>query len=557
MSCIVPAALLALVTALSLSAQEPLQGEAYQAVEAAYALQRAGRLGEALAKADEALGLAPRNAQLQGLKLNLLLQAGRLDTADRWLQGMLRDWGPSGPLLLQQAMLQQRLGKFSQAAAAAEGALATGGLDEGQVRLARLTLCDVELAVRNYSGAQAALQPLINDPSWSIQSRLGYALMGAQRPAEAARVFLTQLDSLRAPEDRRQAAAALRDAAVKAGDLDLEIQALKAQAELAPSDAAVRQDLGRALARQGRVREGYETFRASLGAGSSAPQWFDAAYLAKRAGLNEPAAADFKAGLEKDPDWGNAAARFGLRREVETLERRWGAVLSSTYRVGGLIPGQNLNQRVLQQGAEVYYQPESLMRDGRMVQVFVQGFETLWTAGQGTTGKDTIQGSWGVRAKPLSDENLVLTVQRLFKGGRLATQDWMYRAGYSTEGGTDLRPGSSSWTTWSLFAEAASFSSTGQFVHDLEGRWGRSFLLDRVSPRLVLMPHLVVGEDYDSRAPQGFAAGIGLGCMARYWFRETAVRAPASWVELSVQYRARASAADREQGTFIRATVWF
>jgi hypothetical protein len=78
----------------------------------------------------------------------------------------------------------------------------------------------------------------------------------------------------------------------------------------------------------------------------------------------------------------------------------------------------------------------------------------------------------------------------------------------------------------------------------------------------VTFPHVVAAIDYDSKmkseAGGGFssgdAGGIGIGNNVRYWFREDVYNAPRSYVDLSLQYRARVFGEDRAKGVFARLT---
>jgi len=66
----------------------------------------------------------------------------------------------------------------------------------------------------------------------------------------------------------------------------------------------------------------------------------------------------------------------------------------------------------------------------------------------------------------------------------------------------------------------------------------------------------VLGADYNSTlANDKKAVGAGLGLIARYWFNQDRYRAPSSFVELSLQYRARIAGDARAKGLFGRMTV--
>ncbi|MFP3480399.1 hypothetical protein SB780_36720, partial [Burkholderia sp. SIMBA_057] len=53
------------------------------------------------------------------------------------------------------------------------------------------------------------------------------------------------------------------------------------------------------------------------------------------------------------------------------------------------------------------------------------------------------------------------------------------------------------------------------------------------------------------------AIGVGPGIQFRYWFREGRYTAPASYVDVTVQYRFPLTSAARARGLVVRATLWF
>ena len=67
----------------------------------------------------------------------------------------------------------------------------------------------------------------------------------------------------------------------------------------------------------------------------------------------------------------------------------------------------------------------------------------------------------------------------------------------------------------------------------------------------------MLAGDYDNRSAQVIATGLGCGIQVRAWFREASDRAPASWLEGSIQVRTRLTSSPREGGLFVRASLWF
>lgn len=290
----------------------------------------------------------------------------------------------------------------------------------------------------------------------------------------------------------------------------------------------------------------------------TALQYADAAYAARRLNENDIADAYFRKSLDINavlPQY-DAEQAYGYRREITDIERRVGFVVNVPYQSSGFGPQQTVD--ILQGGTEVYLQPPKIGYDnGRIFQVFVRQYATLYDGNGGTTGLPTMQWSVGARYKPFASQNLVLTAEKLIRGGQYAYDDWLFRIGYSIDEGIDLHPVKPDWQTWQFYTESAYFSKQGRLVQPVELRVGHSWRLDSVSDRLVLFPHAAIAGDYDSRAPHRLALGIGPGIGMRYWFGENAYRAPASWLDLNIQYRVRLTDADRAKGLAIRATLWF
>ena len=78
-----------------------------------------------------------------------------------------------------------------------------------------------------------------------------------------------------------------------------------------------------------------------------------------------------------------------------------------------------------------------------------------------------------------------------------------------------------------------------------------------MNDRVSFTPHLVVSGDYESLAAQPSSLGYGPGISMRGWFREDAHHAPASWLDLTVQYRFEVTQTNRAHGLGVRATLLY
>ncbi|WLT33101.1 hypothetical protein [Geothrix sp. PMB-07] len=536
-----------------------MEGEPYRLAEEAYRLQQNQDVNGALHAVDGALALAPGHPQLLAIKRELLFASGRLDESDTVNHSILAQQPGNAEARLFLVYLRQRQSRFAEALEAAGRISSDPATPKDVHQKTRSAMVDLLQAMGRPAEALTALETLEGEPSLVDQSRRAFLVLACGRPEAACPEFEKALAMAPPAEQRRTLLQGLCDAARGAKKPDLELKALEALRAQGPKDHRVALDLAYAYLGHQRDREALEQFRVALDSASPSGAWLDAGYAAKRAGKNAEAAGYFSKGIEARAKAGERepVLDFGLRREVESLSRSWGLVSGTAYRQGGLLPGIESEQKVLQQGLEAYWQPEFLTRDGRMVQIFAQAFENLYSASASTTGGPTLQGAAGIRVKPLSSQNLVLTAEKLIKVGRFAMDDWMFRAAYSLDQGLDLRPWQSDWNYWSLYTEAASFAKTGQYVHQLELRAGHSWRIPVSDGRNVLSPHFVLAGDYDNRLLETSAAGLGAGASLRHWFREDRSHAPASWVELTIQGRTKLNSASRGGGVFVTLSCWF
>jgi tetratricopeptide (TPR) repeat protein len=300
----------------------------------------------------------------------------------------------------------------------------------------------------------------------------------------------------------------------------------------------------------------------------------DAAYSAMRAGDDAQAIAYFKRVIDYQqtgdlhmPD----QQVFDTRRAVSDLSREWGVTNTTTYRgassTNGLSGAPSSSNDSLQNSTEVSWRPAGY-NNARFVELYGRVTDTLWNKESGNDkGLDALQGAVGVRLKPFSEYNVMTAFERTFPlAGSNAKGDWLVRLGYGSSIGTDLRVDVPSWWTSNLYVEGGRYLKDKRNYFNSEWQLGRSIRMDRISPRLVLFPHVVLAADYDSqmhsstdafgrnKTSSGNAGGAGVGIGVRYWFRETQHKAPQSYVDFSVQYRAKVYGDDQAEGVFARLT---
>jgi adsorption protein A len=326
---------------------------------------------------------------------------------------------------------------------------------------------------------------------------------------------------------------------------------------------AMRLDLAYLASRVGDNRSARENFNQADAAGALPPtSLLDAGYAAMKSRQDDEAVAYFKRAIDAN----NALQLkmepqmlYDTRRTVSEVARRWGVLASLTVRnAGGVAPtfgavggGGPSGQRVTQVGAEAYWRPWGY-RNGQFVELFARGFETLHSEAGGLEGGDSFQGALGVRWKPLSGQNAVLSLSRVF--GPNVTSEWLGQAAWSYDAGGDLRVDVPSWWTTRIAAEVGRYFSTERNYGLASLMFGRSYLVGG-SGRTVVYPHGVIAYEYSSADNPKSGAGIGPGVSVRHWFREDAYHAPQSYFDLTLQYRARISGDDRLQGLYFNTLL--
>ncbi|RYF44166.1 MAG: bacteriophage N4 adsorption protein A [Comamonadaceae bacterium] len=345
-----------------------------------------------------------------------------------------------------------------------------------------------------------------------------------------------------------------------------DFQAALAQARaVGPGSALAQVDQAYLAVSLGDDRSAQESFAlADAQAGLPVTALQDSAYASMRAGSDAQAVGYFKRAIDAAQQPSPALKLepqllFATRRAVADVSRTWGVLASLAYRNGGgVVPGFGVapgsaGTKTLQAGAEVYWRPFGY-RNGRYVEVFGRGFNTLYSQAGGATGSDSLQTALGIRWKPLGDHNAVLSVSRVFSRGG-TPDDWLAQAAYSLDHGTDLRVDVPSWWTGRVSAEAGHYLGQSQTYGLASVQAGRSLRMESGDGKAVLFPHAVAAAEYNSSYAETLAVGAGPGVSLRYWFREDRYAAPQSYVDFTLQYRARISGDKRASGLFLTSVI--
>lgn len=307
------------------------------------------------------------------------------------------------------------------------------------------------------------------------------------------------------------------------------------------------------------------TFQTAFSIQAGTPgQYADAAYTAKHLNKNDVAIELLKKALAADMNLPASQQPFTVqqvfnyRRDIQQMNRSWGANTTLTYQNNTFTSTSKLN--TLQGGAEIYWQPNDFAgnHNGHVFQVFTGVSETMYDAQGGKTGSSTAQANFGIRYKPFSTLGLVLVAQRLLPLGNAAgNSDTLLRAAYSNGMGNDLNVQHPDWKTWQYYAESAYFVQARRSYNSFEGNYGQAYHYGQTHENLLWIPHAVLAANYDSAEVISSAVSIGPGVKVRYWMREDAYNAPASWLELNIQYRYELTNTNRMKGLLMRAMYMY
>ncbi|EPR33035.1 putative bacteriophage N4 adsorption protein A [Alkalidesulfovibrio alkalitolerans DSM 16529] len=518
---------------------------------------------------DARLGLGRSQAELgrPGLAVHHYLLAGpRIETLPRNEQRLY--WAELG-FFLDTAL------QFDQAAEAYGKALALGYDDETAFRLGRA----LRLAGRidDAAGHIDPLDPL--DPA-SPAARPDLAPLVLAEKAALAGAKEMHEDEARYLEEAvsRQADPELFHRLARAYEkhprprLDEAIAAYGRALELSETPRN-HSDMGYALYRAGYFREAAQAFDSAL---MLEPDylnlWQDAAYAWYRAGENETALTRFKTAIDtapKKPVRDDAERLelerdiYGLRQEVAKLEKTFTATAFMTFHSGESGGAGTGGSEVVRSnsGIEAAFIPPVIgLRDDRLFQVLAR---VVWNLEKDSLSMDdrSMQGAIGLRYKPLREYNVHLGVERLFKIGRRAEDNWLLRVLGSVADGTDVRLKEPLYNYTLLYVEGAHYTdkpSRSMFYG--EARQGLTLNHD---DRFFFRPHVfaaarVWSPDRDKSSL--YEAGPGL--TFSWLFNETAYSAPRSSVEVTAQYRIgqlynRLGSAKKSDGVFVTTVLTY
>jgi tetratricopeptide (TPR) repeat protein len=382
--------------------------------------------------------------------------------------------------------------------------------------------------------------------------------------------------------------------ATQRGDHRAAVAALRDAVAAVPDDPQHRIALIDALIANGDTAEARQQAHALLAAGLvDGMDPLQVAYLAQRAGDSKlayakfmqadrqhalPATATGDAGYTALQTHHNAQGAAWLERSIDSgthptddtepmspqalldaqsahadATRNWGFTASLNYRTGiqngfaaNPTPGVANNW---QTGVETYWRPFGSLGE-RAFEVYARSYENFGVQGSSPSGAATLQAALGARVKPFASTTALFAFERVFPIGSSVRGDWLARAAWSGGFGGERRLDVPSWWTGLVYGETGHYLQHPSTYATANARFGRTFRVDALDPRLTVFPHLVAGADYDSAIDHSVPVGVGAGVAARFWFRGGPYDAPRSYVDVSLQYRVRVAGDGRARGVF-------
>lgn len=472
------------------------------------------------------------NPQLGLQILTALMAAGQPAQAKQWALQLEQRFATQPVVRAELGYFWYQVSDFKRAQAAFAAALQGELWSAEQRRNLQLALATAAEQTGDLATAIGALLPLCNDGDAALLLRVGRMYLN-DRNRPAALAMARRIQKLaRTPEEQTAAEEFMVDVVQPANDtvgfyhLNQGYKHIRQH-----DDAAAVQDFARAF---------------EVGAGRGF-HFADGAYAAKRVANNPLAVKWFHFALDLDSEDHAFAAQqaYGFRREIETLERQFGGQIGSPFHAGML--------NVWQVGVEGYWQPPVIgFRNGQVLQVIARMYENLRNGGYGAVGWRTAQAAFGVKYKPLFDQNVMISLEKLVAIGSQASDDWLMRLGWSGGTNIDVRVAGGNWPSWRVFTEAAWFVQASRLLLAGEARLGWTVAAPRW-PQWTVAPHALLALEYDTASQQRRAAAAGPGLDLRWWFDGDDFHAPRRWLELHGSFRW--GDADRAGGPMVRATL--
>lgn len=546
-------------------------------------LDSAGRSAEA----DRILAEAAEAHDDPGLALDLATRlAGRneCDAALQWADRAMAAADPPPRLFALAGICAASLGLQDRAVTDLQTAIRRAELAGERPDIAWLNALGYLHAERGEQAKAAALwqRSLARRPDPAIALAAAVALRAAGAAADADALLATIDPADLAPDRRAQYFEQMGIAAAEAGDVPAAIALVRQSLELDPNvDRWFR--LGNLLSESGDKRAALAAYEKASGLGPAnadiqaamgyayvalgedaeaeahfaralqiRPEgldavWEDSAYANKRLARNDAAVERFEVAIDRTPPVDALALekRFRMRREVEQIVNTWtvsGNLSLNTLQAATGPPSPIRDTTNGTGSLEVAYQPPAIgYRDGRTVQLYGRLF---WNADESSIvpQRESLQAGVGVRWKPLTDYNLVLSAERLIGIGDFAYDDWLARASISFDQNLDWQPVRESWPTGSLYLDAARVIDAQATFLTTIGRWGyawkKPYGIGVPEAADVINTYGLATASYSQVDDvQTNRVEIGGGLSYQVWFNDTEYQAYRSTAEVALEAR--------------------
>lgn len=316
-------------------------------------------------------------------------------------------------------------------------------------------------------------------------------------------------------------------------------EAMKQLIALAPDNGRWHAELGYLYLEQGRFADASVAFDGAVARCPDDCRLLEALAQAETGrGMTEQAVTALERALFCSEGQGparesSAEDAYRLKRAMGLLEKRWAVSVAESARLNGGAPPR-LGPLAKNSGysgfgsVEAAYRP-ALFSFGaaRYLQVFGRflwnnkdkGFRPV---------SDSLQGSAGVRFKPLAEYAVFVSLEKLWDVGDTARDDWMARLSGSVSGGLEWRPSAEGWLFQNLYLDAVYLFDTEAGYLTCNYEWGRFYKMPLHRVDAALAPYLVGGGSWNNdnaEARSDTLVDVGAGVSLFSWHGESKTRA--------------------------------
>ncbi|MQR01155.1 NfrA family protein [Glaciimonas soli] len=282
------------------------------------------------------------------------------------------------------------------------------------------------------------------------------------------------------------------------------------------------------------------------------------ALLEMKLGQSKAAIRDFRASIDQSKNIqsrnsvsGEAAENqlYAWQRAVQTLEDRWSISAGTQVRLnqGPIVPdgvGISPSQYAQFGGAvdfEAAYRLDPLWDAEHPSWLFARASQGLENRSFEFMSGNTLAGI-GFRQRLLADENVLGSVEWLYRNGSDTPSDVMLRLSGSHSFGTDWRPTGTQWTSFNVYGDIARLLREKSYYLTLSAELGRQQRLAWLDGKSTFMPYVgsalaINNDNFSNTAVSRVDAVMGIALQS--WHGADPWRAPDVRQRLSLEVRQR------------------